>query len=156
MTSWSHFVLAAPELAAAGERLLKGADGLPIAFLASATREGVPHLGPVCPIFCGEDLYLSAAGATPKVHDLRAGGAFSLHAFLGESDEEFQVLGQANEVQAAEERSAVHEAIPFASFDPDHPIFRLSVARALWVFWERAGQPDTRAVRHRWAAEADE
>jgi hypothetical protein len=44
----------------------------------------------------------------------------------------------------------VHDAIPFPSFQRTDPIFRLSVERALWVYWERAGQPDTRAVRRRW------
>ena len=36
------------------------------------------------------------------------------------------------------------------AFKTTDPIFRLSVERALWVYWERAGQPDTKAVRRRW------
>lgn len=152
MPSWSGFARDAPDFAAAAERLLRGDDGLPIAFLATATRGGVPHLGPVCPIFCGDQLYLCAGAKTPKARDLRAGGAFSLHAFLGESDEEFQLRGSAEGVHDSAERRAVHEAIPFASFDPHDPIFRFSIEHALWVFWERVGQPDTKAVRRRWSA----
>ena len=114
---------------------------------------GAPHLSPVCPIFCGEDLYLSAGAGTPKAGDLRASGVYVLHAFLGASDEEFQLAGRAVEVAEPEERAAVHAAIPFKAFQRSDPIFRLGVERALWVYWERAGQPDTKAVRRRWRAE---
>ena len=48
------------------------------------------------------------------------------------------------------ERAAAHAAIPFAAFATSDPIFRLAIDRALWVHWERVGQPDTRAVRRRW------
>ena len=30
------------------------------------------------------------------------------------------------------------------------PIFRLAVERALWVYWECVGQPDTKPIRRRW------
>jgi len=49
-------------------------------------------------------------------------------------------------------RSAVHAAIPFAAFSTTDPIFRFFIVRALWVCWERAGQPDTKAIRRRWPA----
>ncbi len=77
-----------------------------------------------------------------------------LHAFLGADDEELQLAGRAEEVRTAEERAAVHAAIPFPAFDTADPVFRLSIERALWVYWERAGQPDTRAVRRRWRSGA--
>jgi hypothetical protein len=150
MSSWSEFALAAPDFAATGRRLLVGSDGVAIAFLATANAEARPHLSPVCPIFCGDDLFLSAGGKTPKVRDLRENGAYTLHAFLAENDEEFQLAGSATEVVDAEARAAVHSAIPFPSFDETDPIFRFDIEGALWVFWERVGQPDTRPVRRRW------
>jgi hypothetical protein len=150
MASWAGFERAAPDFAAAGRRLLIGADGVAIGFLASVGSRGVPHLSPVCPIFCGSDLYLSAGSHTPKAADLRRSGAWVLHALLGAGDEEFQIAGDAAEVLDAAERGAVHDAIPFAAFQRADPIFRLDVRRALWVHWERTGQPDTRAVRRRW------
>jgi Pyridoxamine 5'-phosphate oxidase len=150
MASWSEFEAEAPELGAAGRRLLIGSDGVAIGFLASLGARGAPHLSPVCPIFCDAQLYLSAAAQTPKAADLREAGRYVLHAFLGASDEEFQVAGSAAEVASEAERSAVRGAIPFASFQRGDPIFRLSIERALWVFWERPGQPDTRALRKRW------
>ena len=152
MTSWQAFEAAAPELAQAGRRLLIGEDGGAIAFLATASRAGVPHVAPVCPIFCGEHLYLCAVEASVKVRDLRAGGGFALHAFLGEHDEEFQLQGHAGEVAAEDERAAVHAAIPFPSFEPSDPLFRLEPHTALHVHWENPGQADTRPRRARWRA----
>ena len=148
--SFAAFAAAAPDFAAAARRLFVGADGVAIGFLATVSGDGRPHLSPVCPVFCGGDVYLVAAAHSPKTSDLRANGAFVLHAFLGASDEELQLAGRAREVERTEERAAVHAAIPFASFQRSDPIFRLALERALWVHWERPGQPDTRAVRRRW------
>ncbi len=150
MVSWAEFEAAAPDFAANGRLLLVGPDGVAIAFLATVSRQGIPRLAPVCPIFCGDHLYVSAGRHTPKVSDLRATSAYVLHAFLGPDDAEFQVAGHATEVENATERSDVHAAIPFAAFDREDPIFCLSIDRSLWVYWERVGQPDTAAVRRRW------
>lgn len=152
--AWSELEREAADLGEAGRRLLIGDDGVAIAFLATADAAGVPHMAPVCPIFCGDDLYLSAGRATVKVRDLRSNGRFVLHAFLGANDEELQVAGRATETTDPAERARVHEAIPFPAFDRDDPIFRLRPERALWVHWERVGQPDTKPVRRRWTAGA--
>ena len=150
--SFAAFEAAAPDFAAAARRLFVGADGVAIGFLATVSARGLPHLSPVCPIFCGEGLYLSAGAHTPKANDLHASGAWVLHAFLAANDEELQLAGRAVEVGDAGERAAVHAAIPFKAFQKSDPIFRLELERALWVFWERVGQPDTRPVRRRWPA----
>ena len=92
----------------------------------------------------------SRAARSPKVRDLRGNGAFVLHAFLAADDEELQLGGSSTELADPAERDAVHEAIPFPAFDRGDPIFRLEIARALWVYWERVGTPDTKAVRRRW------
>jgi hypothetical protein len=151
MVSWSDFEKAASDFATAGRKLLTGPDGVAIGFLASVSRSGAPHLSPVCPIFCGSHLYVSAGGHTPKAADLRASGTYVLHAFLAANDEEFQVTGRALELHDPAERAAVHDAIKFAAFKRADPIYRLSIDRVLWVSWERVGQPDTRAVRRRWS-----
>jgi hypothetical protein len=151
LASWERFAREAPKIAAAGERLLVGSDGVAIGFLASGGASA-PHLSPVCPVFCDGDVFVIAPAHTPKARDLREHGGYVLHAFLGASDEEFQIAGRAAEVSGEAERARVHSAVRFASFGRADPIFRLGVARALWVFWERAGRPDTRAVRKRWRA----
>jgi hypothetical protein len=150
VATWSEFERAAPDFGDAGRRLFTGADGVAIGFLATVSAAGTPHLAPVCPIFSGANLYLSAGTHTPKVRDFRTSGAFVLHAFLGADDEEFQLAGIAIEVEDPAERQAVHAAIPFTAFQASDPVFRLGIERALWVYWERTGQPDTKAVRRRW------
>jgi len=149
---WREFEAESPVLAGAGRRLLVGADGVAIAFLATASRGGIPHVAPVCPIFCKERLFLSAPVSTPKARDLRENPRYALHAFLGANDEEFQLQGTVAELESALERAEVLGAIEFGSFDSKHPIFEFSISRALWVVWERVGQPDTRAVRRSWVA----
>ena len=151
---WAEFESQEPAFAAAGRRLLVGADGVAIGFLATAARSGRPRLAPVCPIFAADDLYLCAVETSPKVGNLRANPAYSLHAFLGKHDEEFQVQGRAAEVVDTSERASVHGAIPFPSFDEQDPIFRLDLERAVWVHWENPGQSDTRQVKRRWVARA--
>jgi hypothetical protein len=135
---------------AAARRLMIGPDGVALAFLATVGEGERPHLAPVCPVICGAHVYLVAAAHTPKAADLRARPAFVLHALPGAADEELQVAGIARLVDEAAERAAVHAAVPFAAFSRTDPIFRLELERALWVRWERVGQPDTRAVRTRW------
>ena len=151
MASWSQFENAAPAFGAAGRRLLLGSDGaVSIGFLASVAASGRPHLAPVCPIFCGDDVFLSAGAHTPKATDLRETRHYVLHAFLAANDEEFQVAGRAAEVLDGDERADVHAAIPFKAFSRSDPIFRLAIERSLWAHWERVGQPDTKVIMRRW------
>lgn len=147
---WGDFASAAPELALAGRRLLAPRGEAPIGFLATV---GVDvHLAPVCPIFSGRGVYLSVAAGSPKRGDLDRDGRFALHAFLGSSDEEFRITGRGVLVSDETERARVHAAIEFGAFDNSDPIYRLSVERALWGYWENAGQPNTRPVRRTWRA----
>jgi Pyridoxamine 5'-phosphate oxidase len=152
MLSWTEFARAAPDVADAVRRRFVGLDGVAIGFLATVSARGEPRLAPVCPIFCGEHLYISAGGHTPKVAELRNQPAYALHAFLGKNDEEIQVGGSAAEVLDPVERVAVHRAIPFKAFNTADPIFRLTIDRALWVHWERVGEPTTKPIRRRWKA----
>jgi hypothetical protein len=151
MVSWSGFASSTEVLAASGRRLLGGVDGNPIAFLATVSPTGNPHLAPVCPIFSGDDLFLSVAQTGPKCGDLRATGRYTLHAFLGEHDEEFQISGGAALLQIPLEIATVHKDIPF-TYQAQDPVFRLDIQRALWCFWEIVGQADTRPIRQRWRA----
>jgi len=152
MLRWTDFAAQAPDLAVAGSRRLVGPDGVAIAFLGTVSARGAPRLAPVCPIFCGDDLYLCIGAHTPKVDDLRARREYVLHAFLGHNDEEFQTSGHSIEVTEDAERAAVHQAIPFKAFRTSDPIFRLTIDHALWVYWERVGEPDTKAIRKVWRA----
>ena len=145
--SWAALAASEPELADAGRRLLAGADGVPIAFLATSSADGRPRISPVCPIFWDNELYLSVGAHTPKVRDLLANGGYALHAFLRERDEEFQVSGQAVHITEQNERRQVHQAIQFPVFNADDPIFRLELRRCLWSRWDAASErPSQRRV----------
>ena len=104
--SWGNFKIKSPELAKSGERLLKGNGEVAIGFLSTCTINK-PHIAPVCPIFCAADIYICAAEKSPKTKDLRRGGNYTLHAFLGKNDEEFQTSGKVREVIGEEERASL-------------------------------------------------
>jgi len=151
LATWSEFVRAAPDIAAAGWRLLR-ADGVAIGYLATVAPGGAPRIAPVCPIFAGGGVYLSVGGHTPKQVDLFRDGRFALHAPLGPEDEEFRMSGRAVEMTDQKQREAVHTAIKFAVYDPSDPVFRLDLERCLHVRWEDSGRPGTRAIRRSWSA----
>jgi len=145
---WAEFVMAAPDFAAAGERLLTLESNVAIGFLATVGRQ--LHLAPVCPIFCGGGVYLSVGRSTPKRRDLEHDGRYVLHAFLAANDEEFRVAGRALRIDAADGRTQVHAAIRFGAFDRDDPIFRLDIVSSMWGYWENAGRPGSRPIRQFW------
>jgi hypothetical protein len=149
--TWTRLEAEDPGLAAAGERLLGGSDGVHIGFLATVSVHGGARISPVCPIFSDGDVYLSIGAHTPKAGDLRRTGVYALHAFLGEKDEEFQCSGHATVVEDSAERSRVHRAIRFPSFDRDDPVFRLSVDRAFWAKWDGPSERPSQRRAWRWA-----
>jgi hypothetical protein len=124
--SFAAFEAEAPDFAAAARRLFSPA---PTASRSASSRRW-------------------ARGGGPRSSPQKIG---QTGAFLGKNDEELQLAGRASGVLDAGERARVHAAIPFAAFGRSDPIFRLGIERALWVFWERVGQPDTRPVRRRWS-----
>jgi hypothetical protein len=145
---WGEFTERAPDLAAAGRRLLR-LDDRPLAFLATVTGDGRPRVAPVCPILAGGELYVSVGAHTPKVGDLRERGAFALHALPGMNDEEFQLGGRAVEVGDAAERASVHRAIRFPVYNPADPVFALRLDRCHWALWEEPAERPTRRASWR-------
>lgn len=146
--NWREFAAAAPDFAAAAERLLTQESGVAIGFLATVGRQ--LHLAPVCPIFCEPGVFLSAGRTTPKRRDLEEDGRYVLHAFLAANDEEFRIAGRAVLIGAPDERARVHAAIRFGAFDRGDPIFRLDITSAMWGYWENVGRPGTRPIRRIW------
>lgn len=146
---WRDFENAAADLAAVGRSLLFHPHRGEVGILATIDGRGRPRVAPVCPIFCGDGIYLSVGAHTPKLRDLDRTGTYALHAQVGADDLEFQIGGTARRVQAADERAAVIAAIPFPSFDPADPIFELRVERALAVSWP---ERSTKGRRQSWRA----
>jgi hypothetical protein len=94
MADWKEFEAAAPEIAAAGKKLLYQ-FGVGLAFLATLRKDGAPRLHPIGPTVV--DRVLSALiGPTHKRADLKRDGLYALHSFPGpDKDDEFLVMGRA-------------------------------------------------------------
>jgi hypothetical protein len=153
--SFRSFEASAPGLASAAKRLLTEDGGAAVAWIATVARDGRPRIAPFCPIFSGEDALICAGRKTPKRADLENDGRYVLHAMLGDNDEELQLGGRGVQVTEPAEIARVQADISF-QFDAEDPIFRLTVERCLWGYWENAGQPGTRPVRRRWRVDEDD
>ncbi len=94
MATWAEFEIAAPEIAAAGKKLLYQ-FGVGLAYLATLRKDGAPRLHPICPTVVEGRLY-ALIGPTPKRADLRRDGRYALHTFpCPDVDDEFLVMGRA-------------------------------------------------------------
>ena len=147
--SWAEFVASDMGFAEAGARLLVGADGIALAWLATQGESG-PNLGPCCPVFSRGRVFLLMSTDTPEVADLRANGRYALHARLGEEDEAFRFSGPAVEVTDAEVRAAVHADVSPRARDAEAPIFELRLSRALHVTWRGFGTSEAERIARRW------
>src|SRR5271156_5964114 len=94
MATWSEFESDAPDIAAAGRRMLYQ-FGVGLAFLATLRKDGAPRLHPICPTMVGGPRY-ALIGPPPKPADPRRDGRYALHAFPPvDVDDEFLVMGRA-------------------------------------------------------------
>lgn len=94
MASWGDLESAAPEIAAAGRKLLYQ-FGVGLAYLATVRKDGAPRLHPCCPTIVNGRLY-ALIGPSPKRGDLKRDGRYALHTFpCRDRDDEFLVMGRA-------------------------------------------------------------
>ncbi len=135
MASWVEFERRAPEIAAAGRKLLYQ-FGPGLAFLATVRRDGAPRLHPICPTVVDGDLYGLILPASPKFGDLKRDGRFALHTFPPvENDDEFLVMGCARLIDDAAQTSRVRDdqkARGMTSTE-DEGLFRFDVERVMWA-----------------------
>ena len=146
--SWGAFEAAAPELAAAAQRLLEDGPGVPgVAFLATVGRDGAPRIHPFIPAVVEGDLWAFVI-ESPKLRDLDRTGKFGLHSRLGDDDESFFCSGDATRADDEATRARVAPAMPFTDIDERHHLRRFTVARALWTRWTTPTTP----VHRSWTA----
>ena len=97
--TWGDLIVARPDLAAVGGRLLYPFD-IGLGFLATVRRDGGPRVHPICPILTNSGLYAMILPG-PKLDDLRRDRRYALH---GETyppphqDDGFYVTGTTIEV----------------------------------------------------------
>ena len=102
---WAAFAAQAPDLAEQGRNLWYRPNQGEVALFATVDTRGHPRIAPVSPICCGDGLYLSVGGHTPKLKHLEANGRYAMHGLVGADDLEFQISGPVRRVDADAERA---------------------------------------------------
>lgn len=153
VNEWARFESEAPEIAAAGRRLLS-ADGTGIAFLATVRKDGGPRVHPVMPILAGDALYVFVVNLGWKYRDLLRDGRYALHSSpKPEGGEEFYVTGSVRESSDPVERAKAREASGGRLGGLDfEALFELGADRALHTKWANWGTAQTWPEYLKWAA----
>jgi hypothetical protein len=102
MHRWHDFALAAPEMAAAGQKLIYQ-FGIGLGYLATVRKDGAPRLHPFCPVIHEGGLY-GLIVPSAKQRDLLLDGRYAFHAFPAEDvDDEFYLNGRIRRADEAGE-----------------------------------------------------
>ena len=151
MATWGEFGAAAPDLVERGARLL----GVGVAYIATTAKDGSPRVHPFTPLIGGGRLLAFIGRHTVKYHNLIRDPRCSIHAVLGNDDEEFLVIGRAvvRDDWATSMQAAV-EARKINMTSRNHVSFEFMVERAHWTIWEGLGTPDIRRRAERWETPA--
>ena len=155
MKSWSEFKGAAPELAAAGEKLLlRKRPHLGWAFIATLRKDGAPRLHPISVVQAHDRLYIIIPHSSPKCADLLRDGRYALQAFPppeGEPGGELYLAGVAERIQDAEVCQAI-EADTGVRVEEGEVCYELTLERVMVTRLEAAGTPAEHPVHRIWPA----
>jgi hypothetical protein len=128
--SWAELEAAAPDIAAAGRRLIH-ARGDGEALLATVRGDDLPRIHPVNVEIVEGRLYTFAIGRSPKRTDLEQDGRFALHTHQDPAaPSEVSLRGVARRVDAGPERDRVAAGWAF-SVDDTYVLFELTIGSAL-------------------------
>jgi hypothetical protein len=106
MATWRELTERQPDLASAGRGLLYQV-GVGLAFMATVRPDAWPRLHPMCPILDGDGLFAFIV-PSPKQGDLRRNGAYALHSFPCDDNEDaFYLSGTASLVEDPALRDAL-------------------------------------------------
>ena len=134
MASWAEFEAAAPEMAAAGRRLIyRKTTGE--ALLATVRGGGLPRIHPIYVAILDGRL-MSFVLRSPKATDLADDGRFAIHAHQDRDEpHEFVVRGRARPVDDEASRRPAVDAWYF-HVDDDYRLFEFDIEHA--ILGERA------------------
>jgi hypothetical protein len=129
MVTWGELSKAAPDIAAAGRRLMyRGDEGE--ALLATVRGDEPPRIHPINVGILDDRLY-AFIGRSPKQRDLRLDGRYALHTHQDPAvPREFAVRGRATLIEGTDVRSAV-AARWFFEPDETYDLFELSIESAV-------------------------
>jgi len=127
--TWAGFEAAAPDIAAAGLRLIGARGGE--AMLATVRDPDPPRIHPVNVAVVDGRLYAFVIGRSPKRLDLETDGRFAMHTHVDPAAPTEVVLrGRARPVDDAAERSRVAALWAF-EVDETYTLFAFSIETAL-------------------------
>ena len=150
---WSDLAAAAPEIAAAGQRLLFP-ESTGYAFIGTVRKDGGPRLHPICPVLCAGRLYAFIVDMGYKYRDLLRDPRYALHALPPPAGgEEFYLTGTAQPIADAGIRArVVAETGGRQGSQPFEALFELSIQRVLHTRWENWGTAETWPTFSKWPA----
>ncbi len=128
MATWDEFATAAPDIAAAGRRLLTR-SGIGEALLATARDGGLLRINPVYAEIVDGHLLTFVQATSAKRADLESDDRYALHTHIDPlAPDEFAVRGRAHEVVDPGLRE---RALAAWSFDgSQYPLFELDIEHA--------------------------
>ena len=130
MVTWNELAAVAPEIAAAGERLLRRSE-IGEGMLATAAPDAPPRLHPVYAEIVDGHLLTFVQSASAKARDLAADGRYAFHTHIDPAQpDEFAVRGTAQEVADEALRAHAVEAWAFDATD-GYRLFELDIDWAL-------------------------
>ncbi len=141
--SWKALEEKHPALAAFGAARLHGQ----VAYLATLRKDGSPRLHPVTPMIGQGHLFVFMEPTSPKGHDLRRDGRYTLHCAVsdtGGTSGEFTISGQAQFVDDSELRALAVQLAPYAPAER-YILFEFSLESAASTVYE-----GERIIRQRW------
>jgi hypothetical protein len=144
--TWEEFATAAPELADFGAKRLE----TKVAYIATVRRDGSPRVHPVSPFVASGHLFVYMEPTSPKGHDLRRDGRYSLHCSVADIEGgagEFFISGRAALCDDPRMREVAFAAATEAGFTPKdrYVLFELNVESCLATTYP-SGEP----ARLRW------
>jgi hypothetical protein len=130
MASWAQFEASAPEMAAAGRRLIyRTATGE--AFLTTVRADGLPRIHPIY-VAILEGRLLAFMLPSQKATDLAEDGRYALHAHQDASaPHEFLVRGRARPIDDEADRRPAVDAWYFNVDDDNHRLFEFAIEHAI-------------------------
>jgi len=149
MVTWHEFEAASPDLASRGARLL----GVGVAYIATTAKDGSARIHPFTPLIGGGRLLAFIGKHTVKYHNLLRDPRCVIHAMLGDSDEEFMIIGRAvpSDDWATSMQAAI-EARKINMTSHNHVPFEFMIESVHWAVWEGLGTPEIHRLAERWQA----
>ncbi len=147
MATWREFADAAPDLAERGAKRLR----VGVAFIGTTAKDGSARVSPFTPLIGGGRLLALIAMHTNKYGNLLRDPRFAIHAWLGDSDEEFMIIGRAvvSDDWATRMQAAI-EAKKINMTSKNDVAFEFMIDSAHWAIWEGLGTPNISRRAERW------